>query len=110
MENERDEQLEARQTFFEKQKLIESARISFHLLAAVLRNISLYPHDHPILLASAEKFRDHLQKVLTDRKEAAFYLVRGELFFETFFIPIDNSFSSEIYIFQNNNIDRVIFK
>jgi len=110
VENQRDEQIEARQSFFEKQKLIESARISFHLLTAVLRNISLYPHDHPILLTSAERFRDKLQELLTDRREAAFYLVRGELFFETIAIPIDNSFSAAIDLFQDKDIGGVVFR
>jgi len=50
-----DKILEARQSYFEKQRLVESARIAFQFLAAVLRNASLYPQQHPILQSSAEK-------------------------------------------------------
>jgi len=105
-----DKQAEARQSFFEKQRLIESARAAFLLLAAVLRSVNFYPQDHPILLASAEKLYNQIEELLEDRKEVAFYLVRGELFFETIAVPIDQSFSAAIEQFTDKNIGGIIFK
>ncbi len=111
MVHERDDKLlEARQSYFEKQRLVESARIAFQLLAAVLRNASLYPQQHPILQSSAEKLQAKLQELLSERDEAPFYLVRGELFFETTPVPIDQSFSLAIEQFADKDIGGIIFK
>ena len=105
-----DNILEARQSYFEKQRLVESARIALQLLAAVLRNASLYPQKHPLLQSSAEKLQAKLREILADRSEAAFYIVRGELFFETMPVPIGQSFSAAIEQFVDRDIGGIIFK
>ena len=109
-DEQRNNQTETRQSFFEKQQLIESVRTAFQLLAAALRNATFYPQRHPILLDSAEKLKYQMEKVLEGRSEAAFYLVRGELFFETTAVPIDRSFSEVIEQFTGKDIGGIVFK
>ncbi|MFA5073489.1 MAG: hypothetical protein WC539_06300, partial [Nitrospirota bacterium] len=101
---------EARHSFFAKQALIQTARTAFQQLAAVLRNTTLYPEDHPFLQASAEKFLASFELLKTDRKEVAFYLVGGELFFETHSVPLDPSLTLTLEFFVNREVSAIIFK
>ncbi len=105
-----DSRTEAKQSFLVKQKLIDSARTAFQLLSAVLKNVTFYPEEHPILLAAADKFLSGIEELLVGRKEAAFYLVGGELFFETISVPIDQSFSLIMEQFADRDIGGIIFK
>jgi HD-GYP domain-containing protein (c-di-GMP phosphodiesterase class II) len=101
---------EARQSFFSKQQLINSARAVFQQLSAVLRNATLYPEAHPFLLASAEKLQSKVEELLVNRKEVAFYLVAGELFFETHSVPIDQSLSLIIEQFSSRDVGGISFR
>ena len=109
-----DEQIdsrgEARQSFFAKQQLIDSARTAFQLLSAVLKNASLYPEAHPILLTAADKLRHRIEELLLGRKEVAFYLVGGELFFEKISIPIDQGFALLMEQFAARDVGGIAFK
>jgi hypothetical protein len=89
-----DSRGEARQSFFAKQQLILSTRAVFQQLAGVLRNASLYPAAHPFLLSSAEKLVRQIGELLVMRKDVSFYLVGGELFFETNSVPVDQGLAS----------------
>jgi len=109
-EEQSDSRGEARQSFFAKQQLINSARAVFQQLSAVLRNATIYPEAHPFLLASAEKLLSRILELLADRKEVAFYFVAGELFFETHSVPIDQSLSLLIEQFTNQDIGGIIFR
>ena len=84
-----DNRGEARQSFFAKQQLIQTTRALFQQLSGVLKNASLYPAAHPFLLTSAEKLLSQINDLLLMRKVVAFYLVGGELFFETNSVPVD---------------------
>jgi HD-GYP domain-containing protein (c-di-GMP phosphodiesterase class II) len=101
---------EAGQTFFARQRLIDSARTAFQLLSAVLKNATLYPEAHPFLLTSADKFRAKIEDLLVDRKEAAFFLIGGELFFETISVPIDQGLALILEQFNGKEVGGVIFK
>lgn len=101
---------EARQSFFAKQQLIDSARSVFQLLSTVVKNATLYPESHPILFTAADKLKDKLDELLSGRKEAAFYLVGGELFFEKLSIPVDQNLSLLIEQFTLRDVGGVIFK
>ena len=105
-----DSRGEARQSFFAKQQLIDSARTTFQLLSAVVKNASLYPEGHPFLLSSAEKVLSKVQELLASRKEAAFYLVGGELFFETLSVPIDENLMLLMEQFTSRDAGGIIFK
>ena len=105
-----DSRTEAKQSFFVKQKLIDSARTTFQLLSAVLKNVTFYPEEHPVLLAAADKLLSKIEELLEGRKEAAFYLIGGELFFETLSVPIDQSFSPIMEQFAGRDIGGIIFK
>jgi HD-GYP domain-containing protein (c-di-GMP phosphodiesterase class II) len=106
----RDSQGEAKQSFFAKQQLINSAKATFQHLAAVIKNATLYPESHPTLLSSAEKLVDKITELLVDRKEVAFYLVGGELFFETHSVPVDQSHALLMEQFVSKEIGGIIFK
>jgi hypothetical protein len=69
-----DSRGEARQSFYAKQLLIDSARNTFQQLAAIMRNATLYPEAHPQLLAAADKLREKIEELLVERKEVAFLL------------------------------------
>lgn len=101
---------EARQSFFAKQQLINSAKSAFQLLSAVLKNSTLYPASHPFVLASAEKFQARVNELIADRKEAPFYLVGGELFFEKDSVHIDQSIAALMEVFTGREIGGVVFR
>lgn len=108
-EKQSDSRGEARQSFYAKQLLIDSARTAFQLLSAILKNATLYPEAHPHLLAAADKFRVKFQELLAERKEVAFYLVGGELFYEKVSIPIDQALSLLLEQFTMRNVGGVVF-
>jgi HD-GYP domain-containing protein (c-di-GMP phosphodiesterase class II) len=100
---------EARQTFYAKQLLIDSARTAFQQLSAIVKNATLYPESHPYLLTAADKFRSKIEELLMDRKEVVFYLVGGELFFEKISIPIDQILSLLLEQFTTRDVGGVVF-
>lgn len=104
-----DSRREARQSFYAKQLLIDSARTAFQQLSAILKNSTLYPEAHPYLLAAADKFRGKIEELFVDRKEVAFFLVGGELFFEKISIPIDQALSLLLEQFSAREVGGVIF-
>ncbi len=109
-DGDKDSRGDARQSFFAKQQLIESAKLAFQLLSAVIKNASLYPDAHPFLITSADKLRGKIEEMLASRKEVAFYMVGGELFFETFSIPIDQGQSLVMEQFTIRDIGGLAFK
>jgi HD-GYP domain-containing protein (c-di-GMP phosphodiesterase class II) len=109
-EGQNDSRGEARQSFYAKQHLIESARTAFQLLSAVIKSATLYPEAHPSLLASADKFRKKIEELLASRKEVAFYFVGGELFFETLSVLIDQSLSLLMEQFSARDIGGIVFR
>jgi len=109
-EEQNDRQGESRQSFFAKQQLINAAKSAFQLLAAVLKNSTLYPVSHPFVLASADKFLLKIKELLVDRKEVPFYLVGGELFFEKDSVPIDQSLAALMELFTGRDIGGIVLK
>jgi len=105
-----DSRGEARQAFFAKQQLIDSARTTFQLMAAILRNATLYPGSHPILMTAADKLRNKIEEMLIGRKEVDFYLVGGELFFEKISIPVDQSLVLLMEHFATREVGGIAFK
>lgn len=101
---------EAKQTFYAKQRLIAAGRLAFQQLAAVIKNATVYPAAHPFLLASAEQLLSRIQELLLVRKEVSFYLVSGELFFETHSVPVDQSLAMLMEQFTGREIGGVVFK
>jgi HD-GYP domain-containing protein (c-di-GMP phosphodiesterase class II) len=106
----RDSRGEAKQSFYARQQLISAARVTFQHLAAVLKNATLYPESHPSVHSAAEKLLIKIQELLVDRKEVAFYLVGGELFFETYSVPVDQSLSLIMEQFVIREIGGIMFK
>ncbi len=104
-----DSRGEARQSFYARQILIDSARTAFQQLAAILKNATLYPEAHPHLLAAADKFRGKIEELLVERKEVAFFLVGGELFFEKISIPIDQALSLLLEQFTARDVGGIVF-
>jgi len=109
-EEPKDSRGDARQSFFAKQQLINAAKSTFQLLASVLKNASLYPASHPFLHTSADKLVRQVNELLVDRKEVAFYLVGGELFFEKDSVPIDQSLAVLLEQFAGKDIGGIVFK
>ena len=105
-----DSRGEARQSFFAKQQLINSARAAFQQISAIVKNASLYPAAHPFLLTSADKLRNTIEDLLVGRKEVAFYMVRGELFFETLSVPVDQSLALLMEQFTDKGVGGIVFK
>jgi len=105
-----DSRGEARQSFFAKQQLIKTTRALFQQLSGVLKNASLYPAAHPFLLSSADKLLMQINDLLVMRKEVAFYLVGGELFFETISVPVDQGLAAVMEQFTDRDVGGVIFK
>jgi len=109
-DKQRDSRGEVKQSFFAKQQLINTARSTFQNVAAVVKNATVYPEAHPFLLSSSEKLLNKIQEMLVDRKEVSFYLVAGELFFETHSVPTDQSLSLLMEQFISREIGGLVFK
>ncbi|HUN53815.1 MAG TPA: HD domain-containing phosphohydrolase [Smithella sp.] len=101
---------EARQSFFAKQRLLDTAKIAFQQLSGLLKNVTIYPESHPFLLSLIEKLTLTIDGLLMDRKEVAFYFVSGELFFETHSMPIDSSIATLVEQFTKRDIGAILFK
>ncbi len=101
---------EARQSFYAKQRLIAAGKGTFQQLAAVIKNATVYPAAHPFLLASAEQLLGKVLELMQSQKEVAFYLVAGELFFETHSIPVDQSLAMLMEQFTGRDVGGVVFK
>jgi HD-GYP domain-containing protein (c-di-GMP phosphodiesterase class II) len=109
-EQQADSRGEARQSFFAKQQLILSTRALFQQMAGVLKNATLYPAAHPFLLSSADKLLKQINGLLVMRKDVSFYLVGGELFFETNSVPVDQGLAALMEQFTSRDVGGVIFK
>lgn len=101
---------EARQSFHAKQQLIASAKLTFQHLATVIKGVTLYPLEHPFLLSSAEQLLGKIGELLMTRKDVSFYIVAGELFFETYSIPVDQSLSALMEQIVSRDVGGVVFK
>jgi HD-GYP domain-containing protein (c-di-GMP phosphodiesterase class II) len=105
-----DKRGEARQSFFAKQQLIDAAKSSFQQLSAVLKNATLYPESHPVLLTAADKLRGSIEALLTGRKEVSFFFVGGEFFFEKISVPVDEGLSLAIEQITSREVGGIVFK
>jgi HD-GYP domain-containing protein (c-di-GMP phosphodiesterase class II) len=105
-----DSRGETQQSFYAKQQLIDSARTAFQQISAVMKNVTLYPGSHPFLLTSADKLRIKIEEMLSGRKEVAFYLAGGELFFEKISIPVDQSISLIMEQLAARDVGGIIFR
>ncbi len=104
-----DNQGQNRESFIAKQHLINAAKTAFQQLSAVMRNTTLYPEEHPSLRASAEKLLGTIAVLMKDRTKVAFYLVGGELFFETMSIPADQGLAQLMEQFNGLEVSGIIF-
>lgn len=105
-----DSRGEARHSYFAKQQMVNSARTAFQQLSALLKNRTLYPESHPIMLTAADKLRNKILELLVGRKEVVFYMVGGELFFEKISILIDQGLANVMEHFTNRDVGGVAFK
>jgi len=105
-----DSASEAKQSFFAKQRLLDAAKLTFQQLSGLMKNVTIYPESHPFLLSLIEKLTLTIDGLLTDRKEIAFYFVSGELFFETYSMPIDSTIATLVEQFTGRDIGGIVFK
>jgi len=101
---------EARQTFYAKQQLIGAAKGIFLQLSSIVRSAALYPPAHPFLLSTADQLHEKIEVLLQSRKHVEFYLVAGELFFETNSVPLDQSLSLLMEDLVKRSVGGIIFK
>lgn len=106
----RDTGGEVSQSFFAKQQLIDAARTVFQMLSAVIKNATLYPEAHPILLTAADRLLSKIEDLQAGRTEVAFYLVGGELFFEKISVPLDQSLSLLMEFLASRAVGGIIFR
>jgi HD-GYP domain-containing protein (c-di-GMP phosphodiesterase class II) len=100
----------AKLSYAAKQLLIETTKAAFQQLSGLLKNITLYPASHPYLISLAEKMLVTIEGLLESRKEVAFYLLNGELFFETNSVPIDENTAALMEQFASRDIGGIVFK
>ncbi len=101
---------EKRLSFFLQQEIVGLAKKAFHQMSALLRSAQLYPPAHPALLSSAEQLILALEDIFAKRSEAAFYVIGGELFFETFSVPVEEALSIFIESIVQKDIGSIVFK
>lgn len=83
-------------SFYYQQRLIALAKQGFAQLSALLKNAVIYPPAHPFLIGSAEQLIVTLEDLFSKRKEASYHLVSGEVFFETFSVPLEEALSQTV--------------
>jgi HD-GYP domain-containing protein (c-di-GMP phosphodiesterase class II) len=105
-----DSRGDSQQSFFAKQLLLGTAKTAFQQMSGLLKNVTIYPESHPFLLALAEKLIATIEGLLVGRKEVAFYFVSGELFFETYSVPVDQSISMVVELFISRDVGGIFFK
>ena len=110
MNQQNDSRFENMQSFLAKQQLLDAAKTTFQQLSGLLKNVTLYPESHPFLIALVEKLMATIEGLLAGRNDVAFYFVSGELFFETYSMPIDQSIAGLIEQFTNRDIGGIVFK
>lgn len=101
---------ERRLSFFHQQQLVTAAKTGFQQLTAMIKNAAIYPPAHPFLLGSAEQLLLTLEELMGKRAQAAYYLIAGELFFETFSVPLEESLSLQLEEFTRREIGGLVFK
>ncbi len=110
-EERRDQPKEgARLSFYLQHQLVETAKKAFLQFAAVFKNSALYPPAHPLLLGSAEQFLLSLEELFAKRNEAAFNIISGELFFETFSVPIEEGLARLLEDLGRRGVGGITFK
>lgn len=109
-EEQADVKGEAQASFFAKQQLVNAARAAFHQLSALMKNATLYPPAHPFLLSAAEQLLLKLEELFAAHKEAGFYMVGGELFFETLSVPVDQNLAVLMEEFAARDVGGVVFR
>jgi HD-GYP domain-containing protein (c-di-GMP phosphodiesterase class II) len=101
---------DSRQTFYAKQQLLAVAKGVFQHLSGVVRSAALYPAGHPFLLTSADQLREKIEALLATRSQVAFFIVGGELFFETHAMLVDQSISLLMEGIVKRDIGGILFK
>ncbi len=101
---------ETQLSFYLQQQLVEAARRGFLQLTAVIKNAVFYPPAHPFLLGSAEQLLLALEELFAKRNEAVFSIVSGELFFETFSVPVEEGTARVLEDISRRDIGGITFK
>lgn len=100
----------AKLSYAARQLLLETTKTAFQQLSGLLKNITLYPVSHPYLISLAEKMLATIKGLLEGRNEAAFYFLNGELFFETYSVPIDDNTAALMEQLASRDIGGIAFK
>lgn len=98
-----------RMSFFLQQQLVSVAKKAFLQMIALLKNATLYPPAHPFLLGSAEQLLLTLEDLFTRKNEASYHFISGELFFETFSIPLEKQLSQAVEDISRSGIGGITF-
>jgi HD-GYP domain-containing protein (c-di-GMP phosphodiesterase class II) len=110
LEDQVTQRAETRLSFFLQQQVVQKAKLAFLRFMALLKNASLYPPAHPFLLGSAEQLLVSLEELFSDRNEASFHFVSGELFFGTLSVQIEEVFSQGIEEFVQRDIGGFTYR
>ncbi len=100
---------EGKISFFLQQQLIIVAKKAFLQMIALLKNATLYPPAHPFLLGSAEQLLLTLEELFSRKKEASYHFISGELFLETFSVPLEEQLSQAVEEISRKGIGGITF-
>src|SRR3990172_8012220 len=100
---------EGKTSFFIQQQLVGMAKKAFLRLVALFRNATLYPAAHPFLLGSAEQLLLTLEDIFARKEEASYHFIAGELFFETFSVPLEEQLSQAVENINSKGIGGISF-
>lgn len=104
----------------EDPKHIESCRGVIKFLEATVKNVAVYPHDHPSVRGVSQRAFDHLGQILEEKKEINLGIVNGVLFVDDYqfseatpysesFLKILNSFEiDDLTIVQDVSQDDLL--
>jgi len=100
---------EGKTSFFIQQQLVSRAKKTFLQLVALFKNATIYPAAHPFLLGSAEQVLIGLDDLFARKSEAAYHFIAGELYFETFSVPLEEQLSQAVENIIGKGIGGITF-
>lgn len=101
---------DSRLSFYLQQQLIATAKNVFQQLATLIKSAQLYPSAHPSFLSAVDQFYLAIDDLLAKRSEAVYFFVAGELFFDTFSVPIEEPLAVLIENFVQKEMGGIHFR
>ena len=97
-------------SFSQRHQLVLTAQKAFLQFSNLFSLAATYHRAHPSLLSSAEQLLLTLEELISMRSAAPYSMVAGELFFETFSVPLEENLSMMIENIVRSDVGGITFQ